>query len=400
MRDGAVYGDATRDLGRLQEIRRELHSMPEIGLELPSTQSVVRRELDALGLEVRLGRRCSSVVAVVEGAESGPTVLLRADMDALPISERSGEPFAATNGAMHACGHDLHMAGLIGAARLLVRRRDEMAGRVALVFQPGEEGHDGAQVMLDEGLLDHIGGHLVAAYAVHVGAGEPGTMWTRPGPLLAGLAELAVDLRGAGGHSSTPHLASDPVAALVDVASALHAYVPRRLDALTPTVVSITRVNAGSAINVIPESALLEGTVRTLAGSFDVLRDGLVDTVRLAAAVHRVTAETTLVERYPVTVNDPSETARLVAAARQICGADGVDAEHGPLMGSEDFSKILQRVPGAMLFVATTPPDLDPASAPGVHTPYVRFDDTVLAAQAAVLATAALNRLRDFRLSQ
>lgn len=395
MSDGDVHGDMVRDLGRLQELRRELHSVPEVGLELPSTQSVVSRELDALGLDVRLGRRCSSVVAVIEGAEPGPTVLLRADMDALPISERSGEPFAATNGAMHACGHDLHMAGLLGAARFLVRRRETMAGRVALVFQPGEEGYDGAQVMLDDGLFDHMGGHPVAAYAVHVGAGEPGTMWTRPGPLLASLTELDVELRGSGGHGSTPHLADDPVAALVDVAAALHAYVPRSVDPLMPTVVSITQMNAGSAINVIPDVARLGGTVRTLTGSLDSLRDGLVETVRLAAAAHRVAAATTLVERYPVTVNDPNETSRLVAAARKICGPDKVDAAHEPLMGSEDFSKILQRVPGAMLFVATTPPDLDPATAPGVHTPDVRFDDSVLAAQAAVLATAAMDRLHD-----
>lgn len=382
------------DLPSLRELRRELHAIPEVGLDLPKTQRVIKRELEALGLTTGVGARCSSVVTVVEGELPGPTVLLRADMDALPIRESSGEEFAAANGNMHACGHDLHMAGLVGAARALVQQRAQLAGRVLLAFQPGEEGHDGAQVMVEEGLLE-LPHPLVAAYAVHVGAGRPGTVWTRPGTLLASLTELVVEIRGTGGHGSTPHAATDPVAALADMVTALNALPARAMNVLDPVVVSVTQVSAGSAINVIPSTARLAGTARALSStSVERLEVVLPQLLHRIAAVHGVTVDVHLETRYPVTHNDPGETTRLVAAAHAVLGEDHVDADHEPLMGSEDFSKILQRVPGAMIFVGATPPDLDPVSAPGVHTPQARFDDSVLAAQAAILATAAFDRTR------
>ncbi len=391
-----ILADARATAAALTGIRRELHQVPEVGLDLPQTQAIVLRELSALGVETRRGRRCASVVSVIEGGRPGPTVLLRADMDALPIRERSGESFAATNDNMHACGHDLHMAGLLGAARILVRHREQLAGRVMLVFQPGEEGYDGAQVMLDEGLLTDLDEPPVAAYALHVGAGAPGTVWTRSGPLLAGLAQLRIGLHGQGGHGSAPHEARDPIPALADLVTALHAYPSRRISALEPVVISVTEVRAGSASNVIPDSAHLGGTVRTLStDSLERLRDGLTETVTNLAAAHRVTASLELIECYPVTVNEATETDRLAAVARRVFGADRVMTDHEPLMGSEDFSKILQRVPGAMAFVGATPPDLDPATAPGVHAPEVRFDDSVLVSQAALLAGLALDRLAE-----
>ncbi len=247
-------------------LRRRLHRTPEVGLQLPMTQAVVVEELRALGLEPRLGSSTTSVTAVVEGARPGPTILLRADMDGLPLLEETGLPFASeTAGRMHACGHDTHMTMLLGAARLLVERRERIAGRVLLMFQPGEEGHHGARFMLEEGLLDRPRGEEVAgAFAFHIWTRyESGTVWFRPGPLLAAADFIRLTIRGRGGHASEPFKSVDPIPVAAEIILALQAMVTRRHDVFDPTVVTIAHVEAGTTNNIIPETAFLEGTIRT-----------------------------------------------------------------------------------------------------------------------------------------
>jgi len=384
---------ARRLLPDLVRLRRDLHAAPEIGLHLPRTQAAVLDALSGLGLRVLTGTVCSSVVAVLDGALPGDTVLLRTDMDALPIVEESGEDFAADNGAMHACGHDLHTAGLVGAAHLLAAAQGQLAGRVVFAFQPGEEGHDGAQVMLDEGLLTVAGTPPVAAYAAHVHNGQPGMVFTRPGALLASMSELHVTVRGRGGHASAPHRTLDPVPVLAEITTALQAYVTRRHDVFDPVVVSVTRLRAADAGNVIPDTAELVATVRTL--STDALDKVRVETQDLAgyiARAHGLATETSWTDLYPVTCNDPTETATALRVARGLLGPARVHTMPDPLMGSEDFAKVLARVPGALLFLGATPVDLDPATAPALHSPRVRFADDHLHVHAALLTELAMAR--------
>lgn len=250
----------------LVALRRRLHRIPEVGLQLPQTQAVVVEELRALGLEPRLGTTTTSVTAVIEGARPGPTILLRADMDGLPLLEETGLAFASeTPGTMHACGHDTHMTMLLGAARLLVERRDRIAGRVLLMFQPGEEGYHGARFMLEEGLLDRPAGEEVTgAFAFHIWTRyETGTVWFRPGPLLAAADFIDLTIRGRGGHASEPFKTVDPIPVAAEVILALQAMVTRRHDVFDPTVVTIAHVDAGTTYNIIPETATLQGTIRT-----------------------------------------------------------------------------------------------------------------------------------------
>lgn len=235
-------------------VRRRLHRQPEIGLQLPRTQALIVEELDRLGLEPKTGRGVSSVTAVIEGALPGPTTLLLGDMDALPLREDTGLDFASqVEGAMHACGHDTHVAMLLGAARLLLDRRDFLAGRVLLVFQPGEEGFHGARFMLEEGLLEAAGGAPpTAAFAIHIGTDyATGTINLRPGPLLASSDVLRITVKGRGGHASAPHLAVDPITVAAEMILALQTMVTRRIDVFDPAVVSIANVAAGTADNII-----------------------------------------------------------------------------------------------------------------------------------------------------
>jgi len=258
----------------LVALRRELHQIPEVGLHLPLTQARILKALEGLPLEITLGRSLSSVVAVLRGTAPGgggrPVVLLRGDMDALPVKELSGEPFASTNGNMHACGHDLHMSLLVGAVKALVAHRDELAGDVIFQFQPGEESVNGCLHMLNEGLLDVAGRRPEAAWAIHVWAGlDPlGTFSTKPGPVMASTDEIKVRVIGRGGHGSAPHLAADPVPAMAEMITATHAMVTRRFSVFDPVVVSVGRVQAGTAANVIPEEAFFDATMRTFCQTY------------------------------------------------------------------------------------------------------------------------------------
>lgn len=381
-------------LPELVALRRDIHREPEVGLHLPLTQQKILDALDGLGLEITTGKSLSSVTAVLRGGEDGPSVLLRGDMDALPVEELTDLEYASTNGAMHACGHDLHVAGLVGAARLLAAQQRDISGNVIFMFQPGEEGDGGAGLMIEEGVLEAAGEKPVAAYGVHVRPGPLGLFRTKPGTLMAGANELRITVHGSGGHGSQPHNALDPVPALVEIAGALQVMATRKFSVFDPIVLTITQLEAGRAINVIPDSARLGASVRTLsAESVDRL---IVETKALAdgiAAAHGCTAEVSFEILYPMTENDPVRTFEAMRELREMFGEERVLQSRDPLMGSEDFSLVLQKIPGTFLFLGATPPDVDPDTAAWNHSPRVLFDDSVLADQAAALAQLAFNRL-------
>ncbi|QMU68199.1 M20 family metallopeptidase [Streptacidiphilus sp. P02-A3a] len=381
----------------LVELRRAVHREPEIGLELPLTQAKVLAALRGLPLELTLGEKLSSVTAVLRGGRPGPVVLLRADMDALPVQETSGLPYASRiPGVMHACGHDLHVAGLVGAARLLAERRDELPGTVVFMFQPGEEGDGGARLMVEEGLLDVAGSAPVAAYALHVGAAllPHGWVATRPGPVMAAADSLRVTMRGRGGHGSSPHSALDPIPAACEAVTALQTMVTRRFDAFDPVVVTVGSFHAGSVNNVIPDTAEFAATIRSFSPEArDRVLEEVLRVVRGVGAAHGLTVEAAVKEGYPVTVNDHGEAAFAAATARELLGADRyVEMPHA-VAGSEDFAVIGELVPAAYLMLGACPPDRDPFSAAYNHSPEAAFDDAVLASGAALLAALALGRL-------
>jgi amidohydrolase len=384
---------------RTVALRRDLHRRPEVGLQLPHAREAVLGALADLPLQVHLGRSTSSVVAVLDGARPGPTVLLRGDMDALPLTEDTGLAFASSvPGAMHACGHDTHVAMLASAARVLAGRRDELAGRVLFMFQPGEEGFHGARYMIDEGLLDRTGpaGRPELAYALHISATLPtGEVHVRPGPLMAAADVVRVTVTGRGGHASAPHDALDPVPAAAAMVGALQTMLTRRLDAHTPSVLTIAHIRAGTTNNIIPETAFLEGTLRTLsAAARERAHEEIRRTCTHTALAHGCVADVQIEVGYPVTVNDDGAVDRLTDVCTALLGPDRVVAMPTPIMGAEDFSYVLEEVPGALAFLGGCPPGTDPATAPPNHSNRVVFDEDAMATGVAVYAALALDALR------
>ncbi|WP_425554068.1 M20 metallopeptidase family protein [Kribbella karoonensis] len=382
-------------LGGLVELRRVLHREPEVGLVLPRTQQVVMDALAGLPLEVSTGHEVTSVVGVLRGGAPGPTVLLRGDMDALPVVEETGLEYAAENGNMHACGHDLHTAGLVGAARLLSAHREELHGNVIFMFQPGEEGLGGAGYMLREGLLDATGDKPIAAYALHVWAqAAKGVFQLRPGTMMASSNQLHITVYGKGGHGSMPATTLDPVPVVAEIVLALQVYVTRRVDVFDPVVVTVTQLEAGVAINVIPNSARLGATVRTLSEAMlEQLTHDLPALAERIAAAHGCTVDARLNPQYPVTVNDAGRTAETTEVLTGLFGAERVERLPDPLMGAEDFSMVLQEVPGTFAMVGARPDDVAAGEAPSNHSSVVRFDDAVLGDNAAALAELAARHL-------
>ncbi|MBT2494775.1 amidohydrolase [Microbacterium sp. ISL-59] len=390
-----LLDDAQVLLPELVALRRAIHAHPELGLELPRTQRRVLDALEPLGLEVVLGEGLSSIAAVVRGAHPGPTVLLRADMDALPLVEDTGLDYAASGERMHACGHDLHVAGLVGAAHLLAGRRDELHGDVLLMFQPGEELGDGAKRMLAEGLLETTDSRPVAAFGIHVVPGEYGVFSTRPGALMAGAIEVEITVTGAGGHASAPHLTRDPVPVAAELVAALQTFVTRRFDVFDPVVLSVTQLHAGGpARNIISDTATLVASVRVLSHESSArVQAELPALVREIAAAHDCTAQVDVSVLCAPTVNDARAVERVRATLQGLFGDERVWETAHPVMGSEDFSFVLEQVPGAFLFLRATPAEVDLETASPNHSPTVVFDDAVLADQAAALAAFALERL-------
>jgi len=333
--------DAAAIGGDLAHLRRAIHAEPEIGLQLPLTQQKILAALDGLPLEVTLGTALTSVTAVLRGGaveRGGPVVLLRADMDALPVAERTGLDFASRiDGTMHACGHDLHSAMLVGAARLLSARQADLPGSVVFMFQPGEEGHGGARFMIEEGVLDAAGKRADAAYALHVASAElpTGVFSSREGPMMAAAEALDITVSGRGGHGSEPHHAADPIPVACEIVTALQVLVTRHFDIFDPVVITVGSFHAGTTNNVIPDEARLEVTIRSFSPeSRALVRESVVRLVRQTAAAHGLTATAEFTNSYPVTVNDRGEAQFAAGVVADLLGEDRYRPQANPLAGT------------------------------------------------------------------
>jgi hippurate hydrolase len=387
-----LLAEAREELPRAVALRRRIHANPELGLDLPETTAAVLDSLADLDLELVRSRRTSGVFARLRGARPGPTVLLRADMDALPMPEDTGLAFASKNaGRMHACGHDAHTAMLAGAVRLIDRRRAELAGDVLFMFQPGEEGFAGAKIMLDEGLIDPSS--VARAFAIHVDPRIPlGRVASKAGALLASADSFEIRLTGRGGHASMPHDTVDPVPVACEIVTAIQSFVTRRIDAFDPVVITVTKIAAGTTGNVIPESVEMLGTIRaTSARARERAHAGLRRVVEGVAAAHDVKAGITLGMGYPVTVNDADAALFSREVARHVLGEDAYIAMPQPVMGAEDFSYVLERIPGAMLFLGVRPDDV--ATPAPCHSNRMLLNEEGMAAGIALHAGLALRAL-------
>ncbi len=386
--------DAKAISGELVTLRRAIHAEPELGLHTPKTRDKVRMALAHLPLEWREGKSTSGMVAVLKGGagakgDGGRRVLLRGDMDALPMPEETGLDFASqVPGAMHACGHDAHTAMLVGAAELLAKRAASLEGEVMFMFQPGEEGFHGARFMIEDGLLDPLPD---AAFALHVFPNAPhGSFGGRPGPLLASADQFRVVVQGRGGHASLPHETLDPVPVACEIVTALQATITRKFSVFDPAVLTVARIAGGTTFNVVPDSAEIEGTMRSLSAQS---RERLRENLRLVAAgiagAHGLTCDIELIEGFPVTVCD----ARAVALGEQVAsglfGAESFIALENPVMGAEDFSYVLEKVPGAMFFLGASREGEDWTQCCGIHSTRMMLDEAVMPRGAAMLAGLA-----------
>ena len=398
----AVREHGAEYIERATTMRRQLHEWPEIGNHLPRTRDTVLAEIEDLPLDLTLHESTSGITALLEGTRPGPTIVLRGDMDALPMPEDTGLDFASrVDGCMHACGHDTHTAMLATAARVLSERRDELAGRVMFMFQPGEEGHHGAKHMLDEGMLDvpamtdGTDSPVTAAFAIHITSALPtGWVSTRPGAVMASADVLRVTVTGRGGHASEPFRALDPVPVACEIVTALNAMITRSIDAFDPAVLTVTRLVAGTTNNVIPETAMIEGTIRAVSErTRATVHDGVKRVADGIAAAHGCGATVEIEYGYPVTTNDDRFADFALGLAREVVGtAATVELPH-PVMGAEDFSYLLNEVPGAMVFLGGTPHDADLASAAPNHSNRVFFEEDAMSTGIALYAATALRAL-------
>lgn len=380
---------ASAILPDLVSLRRAIHREPELGLHNPLTRDKILAALEGLPIEWRQGPSTTGLIGILKGPANGRTVLLRGDMDALPLTEDSGVDYASEHpGVMHACGHDSHVAMLVGAAKLLCDARDRLAGTVMFMFQPGEEGHHGARFMLDDGLIDPLPD---AAFALHVMPNAPhGVFSSKAGPLLASSDVLTITVKGAGGHASMPHDAIDPIPVASAIVSAIQTMVTRRVNVFDPAVVTVAKISAGTTNNIIPETAEMVGTIRTLSAKRRaMIADELRQLAPAIAAAHGCSAEVEIVEGFPVTVND----GRAAAFAEQVIvdqfGADSWLSMQHPVMGAEDFAYVLEKVPGAMVWLGASHEGSDWRACCGLHSNHMVMDDSVMARGAALHAALA-----------
>ena len=372
---------AEAELGDVVELRRAIHADPEIGLQCPRTTSKIRAALAGLPLDYREGTTTTGFVAILRGGrDNGRTVLLRGDMDALPMQEETGLPFASlVPGAMHACGHDAHSAMLVGAARALCARRESLSGSVVFMFQPGEEGYHGARFMIEDGLLDDP--RPEAAFALHISPNVPaGMIVSRPGPLMAAADTLSATIHGRGGHGAMPHDCIDPVPIACEIVTALQTYIARQVAVSDPAVLTIAKINAGTAHNVIPATADLLGTLRTLSeATRRKVQEAFVRIVEHIAAAHGATGEAKIDPGYPVTMNDPRATEMMRRCATTLGGEQGWRLMGAPMMVAEDFSYVLQKIPGAMAFIGVAPEGSDTRTNPPLHNTRMTIEEEVMA---------------------
>ena len=378
---------------RIVSLRRAIHAEPELGLQNPLTMAKVRAALAHLPLEWREGGATTGAVATLKGGRPGRRVLLRGDMDALPMDEHSGLEFASTiPGRMHACGHDTHTAMLAGAAELLAARREELAGEVQFMFQPGEEGFHGARHMLDDRLIDPL---PEAAFALHIMPNaRHGAFAGRAGALMASADALDIVVEGKGGHASMPHDTLDPVPAACAIVTALQAMVTRRFNAADAVVVTVTMIQAGTANNVIPDRVAMRGTIRTLTPrNRETVARLVAETAQGIAAGYGVRAEVTVTPGFPVTLCDERAVALGRAVTTELFGAADWTPLPAPIMGAEDFSYVLEQVPGAMFFLGVAPEGDDWRSCCSIHSSRMFVDEAALPRGAAMLAGCALRFL-------
>ncbi|MFL2764606.1 MAG: M20 aminoacylase family protein [Paracoccaceae bacterium] len=349
--------------------RRHLHQNPELGRDCYKTAEYIQERLKEFGItEIHTGYASTGIVAIIEGQTSGRTIGLRADMDALPITENTGMPYSSKNeGVMHACGHDGHTTMLLGAARYLSETRN-FSGRVALIFQPDEEATGGAEVMVEEGILEQF--KIEEVYALHnIPGHDVGVMYTRPGPIMAGADSFNVEIRGKGGHAAYPHEVKDPIVAALSIAQAFQTIVSRNNIPSDDLVISITQVHSGTTDNVIPETAFLNGTVRTFDLSVQEMVINRMEKIISGFSISfEVDAKFNYEKGYPPTINHEEKTNFAIEVAKEVCGSDKVLTSVGKEMGAEDFSYMLQKRPGAYLFMGI-------GEGAGLHNPNYDFND-------------------------
>jgi len=374
---------------KLTALRRAIHAEPELGLHTPKTRDKVRAALAHLPLEWREGPSTTGLVATLNPGKPGRSVLLRGDMDALPMPEETGLEFASqVAGAMHACGHDSHVAMLAGAAELLCQRADALAGEVRFMFQPGEEGWHGARFMLEDGLLDPLPD---AAFALHVmPTAHGGVIAGRAGPLLAAADRLFITIRGKGGHASMPHQTLDPIPVACEIVMAFQTMVTRKFDAADAVVLTVARIAAGTTDNVIADCCELSGTMRTLSPKARArLKAEITQLAQGIAAAHGLSAEVRIEEGFPVTICDPRAVDFGEAVTAELFGEQAFHRMKTPIMGAEDFAYVLEKVPGAMFFIGVAHEGADLASCCGLHSTRMVLDEGVMPKGAALLAALA-----------
>jgi amidohydrolase len=393
--DSAWASDADAILPDLIDLRRSIHLEPELGLHNPKTQSKIKAALAGLPLEIREGPSTSGLVATLRGSANGRTVLLRGDTDALPLHEDTGLDFTSSiDGAMHACGHDTHVAMLVGAARLLCAKREQLTGTVQFMFQPGEEGHHGARFMLDDGLINPLPD---AAFALHIMPNGPhGVFSGRAGALLASSDVLEIEVKGAGGHASMPHSANDPIPIACEIVTALQMMITRKISVFDPAVVTIAKIDSGTTNNVIPETAYLLGTIRTLSPRVRAfVREQIEQVATLVAAAHGATANVTITEGFPVTLCDGRAVGFGQKVVEDTFGAESWQTLAHPIMGAEDFAYVLEKLPGAMFFLGAAHEGTDWRSCCGLHSNHMVLDEKVMSKGAALHAALAERFLND-----
>jgi hippurate hydrolase len=373
---------------KIAALRRDIHREPELGFDTEKTAGKVLAALDGLPLDIKTGIAENGVVATLGGENDGPTVGLRADMDALPILEETGLPFASeTEGKMHACGHDGHTSMLVGAAHALSGMRERLNGTVKFIFQPAEEGGGGGEVMVREGAADDV----ASIFALHLWPGLPfGKAATKAGPIMAAADAFEMTVRGAGGHGAMPHLTADAITMAAQIVTALQTVVSREVDPVEPAVLTVGEIGAGTAYNVIPETAHLGGTVRTL--NEDLRRkmpERIEHLARGVAQGMRGDIDFDYEFSYPVTANDADAAWRALGVIGDLLGEENRLELPNPSMGAEDFAFFLQKVPGAFIWLGVG------EDVSGLHTSTFAFDEEILPLGSALLTALALESLSE-----
>ena len=361
--------------------RRHLHQNPELGRDCYKTAKYIQERLKEFGItEIHTGYASTGIVAIIKGKASGRTIGLRADMDALPIKENTGMSYSSKNeGVMHACGHDGHTTMLLGAARYLSETKN-FSGCVALIFQPDEEATGGAEAMVEEGILEEF--NIEEVYALHnTPSHDVGVMYTRPGPIMAGADSFTVEIQGKGGHAAYPHEVKDPIVAAMSIAQSFQTIVSRNNIPSDDLVISITQVHSGTTDNVVPEIAYLNGTVRTFDFSVQEMVIKRMEKIISGLAMSfEVNAKLNYQKGYPPTINHEEKTNFAVEVAKEVCGSDKVLTSVGKEMGAEDFSYMLQKRPGAYLFMGI-------GEGAGLHNPNYDFNDAAAPVGASFFAS-------------